>query len=215
MTPPTTRGVSRCRCSALPGSIRSGLNATNTSVPTRSPRCRQRLGRAAPGWCRRSVVEVRMIVWPGRAWLHHGGARAAQRGQVGRVVAVHRGRHADDDRVGASAMAAGSVVSSRVPSASAASSRSRSGSPRSASRAKISRSRCWLTSIPMIRAAPAVQRHRGRQPDIAQARRSPPTSVRPVAISMPVASSARSAVRNATSLLCSRRSRPLTASESW
>jgi hypothetical protein len=38
VTPPTTRGTSSCACRSLPGSIRSGLKATNTSVPTRSPR---------------------------------------------------------------------------------------------------------------------------------------------------------------------------------
>ncbi len=40
VAPPTTRGVSLCRWSGLPGSIRSGLNATLMSVPAVSPRCR-------------------------------------------------------------------------------------------------------------------------------------------------------------------------------
>jgi len=38
VTPPTTRGVSSCRWSGLPGSMRSGLNPTKMSEPGARPR---------------------------------------------------------------------------------------------------------------------------------------------------------------------------------
>ena len=38
VTPPTTRGTLACGCVVFPGSMRSGLKATCTSVPTSSPR---------------------------------------------------------------------------------------------------------------------------------------------------------------------------------
>ena len=90
-----------------------------------------------------------MITWPGRAWLTteaHAPRSAARSG----VCSASTGVGTQMMTVSAAAAADGSVVSSRVPSASASFRRMRSGSPRSASSAAISASRCSLTSIPMI-----------------------------------------------------------------
>ena len=109
--------------------------------------------------------------------------------------------------------AAGSVVSSRLPSASAAASRSRSGPPRSARRAAMSRSRCGLLSIPMIcRTSPCSATAVG-----SPTYPNPTIATEPAVTQWPFprpAPAARPAVWKVISFWSSRFSRPLTASES-
>ena len=91
-----------------------------------------------------------MIIWPGTAYRTTSAQAARRAARFGACI-VSTGVGTQMMTVSAVAAAAGSVVSSREPSASAAARRSWSASVRSAARAETSRSRCSLTSMPIIR----------------------------------------------------------------
>ena len=91
-----------------------------------------------------------MIIWPGTAFCTTAAQAARSAARFG-VWFESTGVGTQMMTVSAAADAAGSVVSSREPSARAAASRSWSASVRSAPRAEIFSSRCALTSMPMIR----------------------------------------------------------------
>ena len=91
-----------------------------------------------------------MMTWPGRAWATTL-AQAAWSADRSGVCSPSTGVGTQMMMASASAAAAGSVVSSRLPSASATASRSWSGPVRSAWPVAMSASRSELMSMPMIR----------------------------------------------------------------
>ena len=93
------RGDILARAAPLPGSMRSGLNATKTSSTHLESPCGQRLDEQS-----RVHADVggrgEHDGLPGHRVLHHVGAGPAQRPQIRGLVGVHRGGHAHHDRVG-------------------------------------------------------------------------------------------------------------------
>ena len=144
---PATRGVIRWWCSGTPGSIRSGLNATNTSVPTFSPRRSSgsvSSSLVVPTW----VVNVRIRVCPGRAQVA-GLAQAALSGPRSGSLPSVTGVGTQMITASASRMSSMRVDISNVPSARASASVALSASFRSAFPESITSSRSRLMSIPM------------------------------------------------------------------
>ena len=133
----------------LPGSMRSGEKATNTSRPGRSPRSASGCDEQLAWCCPRSVVLVSTITWSRRACCDDRLAGGAQEPQVRLEAVVDRRRDADHDRVGglerAGARREHELVRARAPTAGAPSPRPRGprcprGCPAAAARSRRPRS---------------------------------------------------------------------------
>ena len=146
VTPPTTRGVRSGAWSATPGSMRSGLKATNTSVPTLNPLARGGStisSRVHPTY----VVDVSTMTWPSTAWRTTF-AHAADSARKSGDWCASWGWEKRTTTASASRTALGSVVN--LSESKFSCTRSRSRSSRSTLPFLILVSRSSLTSQPMI-----------------------------------------------------------------
>ena len=173
VTPPTTRGTSSWSQCPLPGSMRSGEKATNTSRPGRRPRSASGW-RAAPAWSRRT--------WCSSARSSGRGARARRRsrrrraGTAGRARAiVDRRRHADHDRV-RRLQRAGARRERELVELDRRLQALPLPAARSTLPSRMSCSRRSLTSTPITFAPPCRQTDPRREPDVAESQHRNGTS---------------------------------------